>query len=263
MDISDMGTRHPMSQTTMSQTEVSQTEVSQTEVSQTEVSQTEVSQTENTHVESVVQRDDDEYYAGLIDAQMNVTLSKSQQVRVVLTSHDPRVAEQLSAKFRPTRITIIKRPQKKDMCTILFLGEHATGILTFASTKCKIRNGLAAKTLAFMEQKATAEEIANVPLNEDIGTMSLDYASGIFDVRSIVTQTVPATESTKKKRGNVKVVVPKTEKFVIPELQRVLHGRVKKSSPCRLVYESNDMIRTLKDTVGGHVRAKKDDLMML
>lgn len=236
-----------------------------------DVSETIESHTIESHVEDTVDTatmedpivDDDEYYAGMIDAQMHVALSKSKQVRVVLTSHDHRVADQLSAKFRPTRITIVKRPQKKDMCTILFLGDDATHILEFASVKCKIRNTLAKNTLMFMQGKGPEDAIASAGLNTEIGTVSLDYACGMFDVRSVVTPPVPATDTTKKKRGNVKLVVPKTEKFVIPELQRVLNGRIKKSSPCRLVYETNDMIKTLKTTLQHHVRAKKPDLMLL
>lgn len=207
--------------------------------------------------------DDDEYYAGMIDAQMNVSLSKSNQVRVVLTSNDPRIAEQISAKFMPTRITIVKRPQKKDVCTILFVGEQSIPLLEFAVQHCKIRKGLAEKTLMFMQDKANADDIKSAPLEQEVETVTLDYASGMFDVRGIVTMPVPATETTKKKRGNVKLVVPKSEQFIIPALQRVLHGRVKKTSPCRLVYESKDMIQTLKSTVEHHVRAKAKDLMML
>jgi len=207
--------------------------------------------------------DDNEYYAGMIDAQMNVTLSKNDQVRVVLSSNDPRIAEHISAKFMPTRITIVKRPQKKDVCTILFVGEQSKPLLEFAMHHCKVRKRLAEKTLMFMDKKIPAHDLKQVPLDTAVENVTLDYASGMFDVRSIVTMPKPATETTKKKRGNVKVVVPKAEAFIIPALQKVLHGRVKKTSPCRLVYESKDMIGTLKHTVEHHIRAKAKDLMML
>lgn len=115
----------------------------------------------------------------------------------------------------------------------------------------------------FMDGKVPSGDLVGVPLDTSVDTVTLDYASGMFDVRSIVTMPKPATETTKKKRGNVKVIVPKAEAFIIPALQKVLHGRVKKTSPCRLVYESKDMIGTLKSTVEHHVRAKAHDLMML
>ncbi len=207
-----------------------------------------------------------DYYAGLVDAQMNVSFAKSSAtsngVRVTLTSNDPRVAEELTAKFRPNRVTIVKRPDKKDMCTALFLGEDATALLEFASEHCVMKRDLAKKTLEFMKDNATTVDVKNAGmLTDDItDDVSLDYAAGFFDVRGIVTAPQPATEESKKKRGSVKLVLPKAEKVIMLALQKVLNGKVKKSSPCRLVYESKDAIKDFVQTVGDHVRAKKSDL---
>ena len=201
-----------------------------------------------------------EYFAGLIDAQLTVGLAKNASTRVTLTCNDPRVAEELAAEFRPTRVTIIKRPDKKDLCTALFTGDQAKTLLEFASKHCVIKKDLASKALEYMAENATAEDVKNVAPVETLDDVSLDWASGFFDVRGIVVPSVAATDDTKKRRASVKLVLPKAEKFILPALQKVLNGKVKKSSPCRLVYESKDAIKTFVDTVGNHVRAKKDDL---
>lgn len=201
-----------------------------------------------------------EYYAGLIDAQLSVSLAKNASTRVTLASNDPRVAEQLAAKFRPTRVTIVKRPDKKDLCTALFQGDAAKDLLTFASEHCVLKKDLAKKALEYTESNATAEDVKDVPAVSEINDVSLEWASGFFDVRGIIVTPMAATDDTKKRRGSVKLVLPKNEKFVLPALQKVLNGKVKKSSPCRLVYESKDAIRSFVDTIGDHVRAKKDDL---
>jgi len=250
--------------TKMSTFSQSQSHVDPTmETTQTNESVTEQSSGVTTQMPEV---NDNEYYAGMIDAQMTITLSKNKQVRVVLVSSDARIAEQVSAKFMPSRITIVKRPQKKDVCTILFLGDQSRPLLEFAMEHCKLKKTMAQKTFDFLEGKidiSLMHDVLKEPLNENVEDLTLDYASGMFDVRGIVTMPVPATETTKRKRGNVKLVVPKAEQFLVPALQRVLHGRVKKTSPCRLVYENRDMIGTLKSTVANHVRAKRQDLMML
>ena len=201
-----------------------------------------------------------EYYAGLIDAQLAVGLTKNASARVTLTSNDPRVAEQLAAKFRPTRVTIVKRPDKKDLCSALFTADNAKALLEFTAEHCVLKKDLAAKALQFMADNATAEEVRDVQPVETLDDVSLDWASGFFDVRGVVVPSVPATDSTKKRRASVKLVLPKAEKFILPALQKVLSGKVKKSSPCRLVYETKDAIKTFVETVGDHVRAKKPDL---
>lgn len=219
----------------------------------------EVSQTQEEVKQEEIDIDENQYFAGLIDAQLSVTLAKNKSVRVTLTSHDARIADELSAKFRPTRVTIVKRPAKKDLCTILFTNEQAEMLLKFAADYCIMKKDLAMKTLKYMKEQTG--DITTATVNENLDDISVDWASGFFDVRGIVSQPVPATETTKKKRGNVKVVLPKAEKFVIPALQKVLHGKVKKSSPCRLVFETKDSLKDLLTTVNGHVRAKKQDLM--
>jgi len=204
-----------------------------------------------------------DYYAGLIDAQLAVGFAKNaiaNATRVTLSSNDPRVAEELTAKFCPNRVTIIKRPDKKDLCTALFVGDNAKDLLEFAAEHCVLKKDLAKKALEFMASNATVEEVKDVPMMSELDDVSLDWASGFFDVRGIVTTPLAATDETKKRRGSVKLVLPKSEKFVLPALQKVLSGKVKKSSPCRLVYETKDAIKDFVDIVGDHVRAKKNDL---
>jgi len=202
------------------------------------------------------------YFAGLIDAQLSITTTKNNTARATLVSQDPRIAEQISIKFRPTRITIIKRPSKPDQCTILFTGDNMMSLLRFAAEHCVMKRDLAKTTLEYMTNEATEMDIKNVALNTDLD-IDLDWAGGYFDVRGMITQDVPATENTKKKRGAVKVVFPKHERFAIPALQRVMQGRVKKNSPCRLVYESKDAIKEFMSTVDGHIWTKKQDLRKL
>lgn len=204
-----------------------------------------------------------QYFAGLIDAQLTVGPGKNASTRVTLTCNDPRVAEELAAEFRPTRVTIIKRPDKKDLCTALFTNAQARVLLEFAAEHCIIKKDLAAKALEYMAENATAEDVKNVAPIETLDDVSLEWASGFFDVRGIVVPPVAATEDTKKRRGSVKLALPKAEKYILPALQKVLNGKVKKSSPCRLVYESKDAIKSFVDTVGDHVRAKKSDLDMI
>jgi hypothetical protein len=205
----------------------------------------------------------DKYFAGLIDAQLAVSTTKNNSARATLVSQDPRIAEQISIKFRPTRITIIKRPSKPDQCTILFTGDNMMSLLKFAVEHCVMKRDLAKKTLDFMDNKATTVDIKSVDMNTDMSPIDLDWAGGYFDVRGSVTQHVPATEGTKRKRGSVKMVFPKHERFAIPALQRVVQGRVKKNSPCRLVFETKDAIKEFLNTVDGHVWAKKSDLCQL
>ena len=223
-----------------------------------------VTPTTQSPVAAVMAADDSlatvEYYAGLIDAQLAVSAVDGRNLRVTLTSNDPRVAEELSAKFRPDRVTIIKRPDKKDQCTALFVGANATDLLTFTAETCVIKKDLAKKALAFMDDKATALEVTSVETPKEMETVTLDWACGFFDVRGAVVAPVAPTEDTKKRRGSIRLALSKGEKFVLPALQKVLNGKIKKSSPCRLVYETKDDIKAFVETVGDHLRAKKVDL---
>jgi len=203
------------------------------------------------------------YFAGLIDAQLSVSTTKNNTARATLTSQDPRIAEQISIKFRPTRITIIKRPAKPDQCTILFTGDNMMSLLQFAVQHCVMKRDLAQKTLEYVEEKASATDLANTTMNPDLSLIDLDWAGGYFDVRGSVTQDIPATKDAKKKRGSVKLVFPKHERYAIPALQRVVQGRIKKNSPCRLVYDTKDSIRGFLETMNEHVWAKKSDLDQL
>ena len=217
-----------------------------------------------------------QYYAGLVDGQLSIAVSKPttavpepsgwKAIRVTLASNDARVAEELTAKFRPTRVTIVKRPGKKDLCTALFVGSDSKDLLDFAAEHCVIKKELASKTLEYVASTATAEDVKGIAPMTELEDVSLDWASGFFDVRGVVIHPVSAipetddTPATKKRRGAVRLVLPKHEKYLIPALQKILKGKVKKNSPCRLVYETQDAINAFVDTVCDHVRAKKVDL---
>jgi hypothetical protein len=80
----------------------------------------------------------------------------------------------------------------------------------------------------------------------------------------------PAGKATKKpgkakaarpapRRAVVKLVLPKNEKSLIPLIQRVLGGKVKKSSPCRIVFEKSSLM-SFMDSVGHLVRVKRAEL---
>lgn len=198
-----------------------------------------------------------EYYAGLVDAQLNVSLAKTAAAtRVTLTSTDPRVAEELATKFRPVRTTIVRRPDKKDACTMLFTGELAKPVLEFAAEHCVLKKDLAAKTLEYLNGTGSEDAVKAAGLPEAVDDVSLDWASGFFDVRSEIV----AADPEKKKRASVRLPLPKAERFIIPALQKVLHGKCKKPDPTRLVYDTKDSIKLLMETVDGHVRVKASDL---
>jgi hypothetical protein len=227
-----------------------------------------------------------DYYAGLLDAQLGVNFRAKSHVRVTLTSADRRVASELSGKFdQPNRVTTVETPGKKSVCTVVYTDDAARNLLKFASEHCVLKKKLAEETLKFMDGKATAEDVVSKTNDLNIpDKVSVPWASGYFDVRGTVMPPVyvhgdrneddSAIESSsedhhgdkkkptkkKKKRGTIKLILPKSEKGVLPLLKEVLHGKVKKSSPCRLVFESKDMIRQFVDTVGDHVRVKKEDL---
>ena len=207
--------------------------------------------------------DDVEYFAGLIDAQLAIVPSKAGGIRVLLTCNEPRVAEEIRVKFEFTRITTVMRPNKKDVCTCLFIGKQAETLLEFAATHCVIKKDLAAKALDVERGAAPVEDLAalveRVPADDEL---SLDCVSGYFDVKSIVVRPSPPCAE-KRVRGSVKIVLPKSETFLIPALQKVISGKVKKTSPCRLVFESKDSIAALVDMVSDRVRVKRRDLQAL
>ena len=62
------------------------------------------------------------------------------------------------------------------------------------------------------------------------------------------------------KRGVIKIVLPKSEKYVIPMIQKVVGGKVKRSSPCRIVFDSKDHLAKFIAILGDHVRVKRSDL---
>jgi hypothetical protein len=202
----------------------------------------------------------DGYFAGMIDAQLAVAIAKNNSVRVLLSSNDGRLADQIRQKFGFTRITTVTRPNKKDVCTCLFLGDEAKALLEYAAEHCLVKKQLAITALACIAGTSTVNDLRNRILQpvDQLPDVSLDWASGFFDVRGIIVP--PISTGDQKRKASVKMVLPKTEKFIIPALQKVLSGKVKKSSPCRLVFESKDSIKAFAECVRGRVRAKESDL---
>lgn len=194
------------------------------------------------------------YYAGIIDAQLTVGLRANNTARVSLSYNDSRVAEELTAKFPPTSVTLTKRPNKKDVCTALFAKDNAKALLEFAAEHCVLKKPLAEKALLFLDDKATAEEVKDTA-DLEVEDVTLDWASGFIDVRGSV-----LVDEDAPKKSSVRVVVPKSEKFILPVLQKVINGKIKKASPCRLVFENQATIKALIELVGDRVRAKKSDL---
>ena len=205
---------------------------------------------------------DDEYYAGLIDAQLGVAFRMKTQLRVTLTSADTRVTDEILAKFSPTKITTTHFPGKKTVCVVVFDKDDARHLLEFAAEKCIFKKDLAAAALNYMDDNATIEQVVEVAGREktEPDDVSVPWVSGFFDVRGTVVKPQSATDEKKRVRGSVKLVLPKSERVLIPALQRVTCGRIKKSSPSRIVFETKDTIRKFLDVVGGHVRIKRADL---
>lgn len=205
---------------------------------------------------------DDDYVAGLIDAQLAVNLPRSGKApaRITLTSSDLRVADEM-AFLVPSRVTLVKRPGKKDVCVCQFTGDGARRVLDFAAAKCVTKKGLALAALAYMDGAKTAEDVQDaraIPPPE--GDVSVRWASGFFDVRGEIVPAVRDDAGKKKRRASVKLPLPRAERDILPSLQGTLAGRVKKSSPTRLVFESRDAIQELQRMLGEHLRVKKAEL---
>lgn len=149
---------------------------------------------------------------------------------------------------------------------------------------------------AFAACQAPSADDASPTLMDDTD-VSAEWISGFFDVRGTVTAPVAVVEpvvepvaaaaadsdsdseaaetdgkpgkkaaAPKKKRapgvkrGAIKIVLPKSEKYVIPMIQKVVGGKVKRSSPCRIVFDSKDHLAKFIAVLGDHVRVKRSDL---
>jgi hypothetical protein len=269
----------------------------------------------------------DEYFAGLLDAQLTVALTKAQppQLRVSLVCDDERVFRVVRERAVPARETIVRRPGKRDSCVALVQGDEATKLLEFAAHKCILKRGLAAAALAYARGEASAEDVTRAiaaskddsAYDPDSSECCVEWVSGFFDVRGMVAALAAASSARKpaggddadkenadpnatnatdpnatdpnvagdagepaagkkRKRGGgagsrgggrkgvVKLVLPKSEKHVIPMIQRTVQaGKVKRSSPCRLVFDSKDHLAKFLGSVGAHVRVKRADLSVL
>jgi hypothetical protein len=215
-----------------------------------------------------------EYYGGLLDAQMCVSRTKS-GVRVQLASADERVLREMHMLAPISRETITRRPGKKDTCVGLLAGEAARRVLEFAAQWCVVKKDLAVGALAALDDPDAAIPGVEMP---DAPDVTLGWASGFFDVRGEVTAAAPApapapepdvdtadTAATKTRakaaprarRATVRIILPKAEKPLVPSIQKVLGGKVRKSSPCRIVFTD---VPVFLDTVRAHLRVRRMDL---
>ena len=200
-----------------------------------------------------------EYYAGLLDMQLGVTFRANKHVRALLTSTDARVVDQITAKFAPTKITTVRRPGKKESCVVLFVHEDARPLLEFAAEHCLCRKHIAQAGLKFLDGAldVAGVQAAMAAAIEAPATAPIAWIAGVFDMRGSV------SFPPEGKRA-IKLAFPKSERALLAAiLVQLPHGRVKKSSPCRLVFESKESIRGFLAVLGGHVRSKRGDLDQL
>ncbi len=256
---------------------------------------------------------DCEYYAGLLDAQLSVSVTRGKGepgVRVQLVCDDERVFGEARNLAVPARETIVRRPGKRDSCVALLAGDAARDVLEFAAEHCVVKRALAAAAKEYLAEP-TSERLAAVQALIPAGVpappdeVSVQWVSGFFDVRGTVDAPAepeavddappaasddaavaadadekaadadekadddggdkkakkPRAKSSRAKprRAVVKLVLPKHEKSLIPAIQRVLGGKVKKSSPCRIVFEKASL-SVFIESVGSLVRVKRADL---
>lgn len=207
-----------------------------------------------------------EYYGGLLDAQMCVSRTKS-GVRVQLASADERVLREMHMLVPISRETITRRPGKKDTCVGLLAGEAARRVLEFAARWCVVKKDLAVAALVALDDPDAVIPGVEMP---DAPDVTLGWASGFFDVRGEVTPppalavehpdpetTPPPVKKTKSRRATVRIILPKAEKPLVPSIQKVLGGKVRKSSPCRIVFTD---VSVFLDTVRAHLRVRRTDL---
>ena len=230
---------------------------------------------------------------------VSVTKTTPAALRVMLACDDERVFREIHTILTPARETIIRKPGKRDSCVALLAGEEATKALAFAAEHCLIKKAMAAAALAFITGTGTLEAFTGIcqapsaddgsPTQFDDVDVSAEWISGFFDVRGTVTAPAaaepapaaaepdgeesdtsadgkPGKKAAKKKRapgvkrGVIKIVLPKSEKYVIPMIQKVVGGKVKRSSPCRIVFDSKDHLTKFIEVLGDHVRVKRSDL---
>ena len=215
-----------------------------------------------------------QYYGGLLDAQMVVTRTKS-GVRVQLASADERVLREMHMLAPISRETITRRPGKKDTCVGLLAGDAARRVLEFAAEWCVVKKDLAVAALAALDDPDVVIPGVEVP---DAPDVTLGWASGFFDVRGEVTPPAPApapapapepaaeaeasadkprAKAVRARRATVRIILPKAEKPLVPSIQKVLGGKVRKSSPCRIVFTD---VPVFLDTVRAHLRVRRMDL---
>ncbi len=153
----------------------------------------------------------------------------------------------------------------------------------------------AARTTALVAVKAAWDALTADPGADVDAALSTEWVTGFFEARGTVNPPKPrvvavaevapdtddaadntadtdadatskpksrakAPRAPKPRRGVVKYVLPKHEKALVPLIQKVIGaGKIKKSSPCRLVFDASE-IETFLTVVGRHVRARSADL---
>lgn len=207
---------------------------------------TNVSMTDFTHCRS------DEYLAGLIDAQLVILPMRKNVLRVGLQNKDSRISREITQRFPCTKETIIRDP-KKETCCMLYVGDAARDILEFARDKCIAKSDMAKAALDCLDGKTTdIPEPTDVP--EDCPDVDVQWVSGFFDAKCDMDL------DTETKKARVKLVVPKTQAALIAKIQKTAGGKVKKGSPCRLVFDSKTAIRGFLEACGDHIRVKAEEV---
>lgn len=199
---------------------------------------------------------DAQYLGGLLDAQLGVCIRKD-ALRVTLSNEDDRILKYVTEKFQPTRETIIKTRKKDDTmriaCCLIYQGDHARDILGFCVDNCVTKKGLARAGLDYLDGKTTATDVDDVSNDITIpDSVPKEWVSGFFDAKG---QTHLGA-----KRASVKLVVPKGQHELLEAIQKTAGGKVRKKSPCRLVFDSKQAINTFLENCGTHIRVKRPEI---
>jgi hypothetical protein len=226
-----------------------------------------------------------QYVGGLLDGCLVISSASSKRTKVVLSCDDEEVIKELSIYFPIKKLTIVKRPAKKDVCVCQLLEDTIQPLLQFAGEWCVLKKEAALASLVGKDPPKQVEAAVETAIN-------INWCAGLFDVRALITSSLvgggEATPSNgsgaddtspdeaaqsvassttgrgKKKRGNIKLCLGKNEKFIIPQIKRILStGKVQKNSPCRIIFESKEQLKEFKTLCGPMMKIKKEELRNL